>query len=607
MSKITREALLHIPRSNYCYGYDENTLHIRLRAKKGEVKSAFLRIGDQYIWDELEGGGGNLGSGGKVWISSCDIKMEKELETEYFDYFIAKYNPPTKRSRYCFIIDGIDEKLLYTEKYIINLGNEDDQKKLNDISSFFAYSYLNKIDVLKIPSWVKDTVWYQIFPDRFANGDESINPKDTKTWGTPPTNDNFMGGDLQGVIDHLDYLKDLGVTGLYFCPITMGHTNHRYDTIDYMKIDPHLGDKKTLKKLVKEAHKRGMKIMLDAVFNHIGYYSKQWQDVIKNKEKSKYKDWFYIKDINKVDTPLNKIDSKNIPYETFSCVAEMPKLNTENEEVIEYLLEVGRYFIKEFDIDAWRLDVSNEVDHSFWRQFRKEVKKIKSDVYILGEIWHNSLPWLMGDQFDAVMNYPFADALIKFFCTNEIDEIEFKYRLNDIVSNYQMQTIESGFNLLGSHDTTRVLSYCNNNKDKFKLAYLFMFTQSGAPCIYYGDEVGMTGVQTKDCEGQRECMVWDEDKQDKEILTFMKKIISLRKRYSEFKLVNNEWVLAEDKVIIVKKENISIIINNNDFEKTIDLPDYLKDKKVYDLFNEVHVNLESKLTLNPYKYLIIKN
>ena len=237
----------------------------------------------------------------------------------------------------------------------------------------------------------------------------------------------------------------------------------------------------------------------------------------------------------------------------------------------------------------------------------KEVKKIKSDVYILGEIWHNSLPWLMGDQFDAVMNYPFADALIKFFCTNEIDEIEFKYRLNDIVSNYQMQTIESGFNLLGSHDTTRVLSYCNNNKDKFKLAYLFMFTQSGAPCIYYGDEVGMTGVQTKDCEGQRECMVWDEDKQDKEILTFMKKIISLRKRYSEFKLVNNEWVLAKDKVIIVKKENISIIINNNDFEKTIDLPDYLKDKKVYDLFNEVYVNLESNLTLNPYKYLIIKN
>ena len=577
MSKITREALLHIPRSNYCYGYDENTLHIRLRAKKGEVKSVFLRIGDQYIWDELEGGGGNLGASGKVWISSSNIKMEKELETEYFDYFIAKYNPPTKRSRYSFIIEGKDEKLLYSEKYIIELGKEDDEKNLNDISSFFAYSYLNKIDILKIPSWVKDTVWYQIFPDRFANGDESINPKDTKPWGTPPTNENFMGGDLQGVIDNLDYLKDLGVTGLYFCPITMGNTNHRYDTIDYMKIDPHLGDKKTLKKLIKEAHKREMKVMLDAVFNHIGYYS--------------------IKDINKVDTPLNEINSKNIPYETFSCVAQMPKLNTENEEVIEYLLAVGKYFIKEFDIDAWRLDVSNEVDHSFWRQFRKEVKKIK----------HNSLPWLMGDQFDAVMNYPFADALIKFFCTNEINETEFKYRLNDIISNYQMQTIECGFNLIGSHDTTRVLSYCNNNKDKFKLAYLFMFTQSGSPCIYYGDEVGMTGVQTKDCEGQRECMVWDEDKQDKDILEFMKKIISLRKKYDEFKLVNNEWVLTEDNVIIVKKEEVSIIINNNDLEKIIELPHYLKDKKVYDVFNEDYINLKSKLILNPYKYLIIKN
>ncbi|HJG97041.1 MAG TPA: alpha-glycosidase, partial [Romboutsia timonensis] len=170
-----------------------------------------------------------------------------------------------------------------------------------------------------------------------------------------------------------------------------------------------------------------------------------------------------------------------------------------------------------------------------------------------------------------------------------------------------MQTIECGFNLIGSHDTTRVLSYCNNNKDKFKLAYLFMFTQSGSPCIYYGDEVGMTGVQTKDCEGQRECMVWDEDKQDKDILEFMKKIISLRKKYDEFKLVNNEWVLTEDNVIIVKKEEVSIIINNNDLEKTIELPHYLKDKKVYDVFNEDYIDLKSKLILNPYKYLIIKN
>lgn len=606
MNRITREALLHIPRSNYCYGYDENTLHIRLRAKKGEVENVILRIGDQYIWDEIEGGGGNLSASGKTWTSSSEITMEKELETEYFDYFIAKYNPPTKRSRYCFIVQGKNEKLLYTEKYITTLNNSCNDK-LNDVAAFFAYSYLNKIDVLKIPSWVKDTVWYQIFPDRFANGNESINPKDTKPWGTPPTNDNFMGGDLQGVIDHLDYLKDLGITGLYFCPITMGHTNHRYDTIDYMKIDPHLGDEETLKLLVKEAHARDMKVMLDAVFNHIGYYSHQWQDVIKNKEKSRYKDWFYIKDINKVDTPLDKMDTRNIPYETFSCVPEMPKLNTENSEVIDYLLEVGSYFIRKFDIDAWRLDVSNEVDQSFWRQFRKEIKKEHEETYILGEIWHNSLPWLMGDQFDAVMNYPFADALIKFFATNEIDAIEFKYRLNDIVANYPMQTIESNFNLLGSHDTTRVLSYCKNNKDKFKLAYLFMFMQAGAPCIYYGDEIGMSGVQTKDCEGQRECMIWDEDRQDKDILEFMKKIINLRKKYKEFKVVKNDWVVCEENTLIIRKEDISIVINNNSKEKNIKLPEYLKNRKVYDIFNEKSINLNDEITLDKYKYLIIKN
>ena len=607
MGKITREAIHHIAQSNYSYGYDNETLHLRVKTKKGEVNKVEIRIGDPYIWDEGGCDGGNMNATGGRWTGGKSYPMRKECETKYFDHWIVEYKPLTKRSRYGFILYGDEETLLFTEKRIEELDGKYDEAKLSAIGNFYCFPYLNAIDVAKTPKWVKDTVWYQIFPDRFCNGDKSIDPENVEPWGTEPTRDNFMGGDLQGVLDKLDYLCNLGINGLYFCPVFEATENHRYETIDYFKVDPALGGNEVFKKLVSEAHKRGMKIMLDAVFNHIGYYSKQWQDVIKNKEKSKYKDWFYIKDINKVDTPLNKIDSKNIPYETFSCVAEMPKLNTENEEVIEYLLEVGRYFIKEFDIDAWRLDVSNEVDHSFWRQFRKEVKKIKSDVYILGEIWHNSLPWLMGDQFDAVMNYPFADALIKFFCTNEIDEIEFKYRLNDIVSNYQMQTIESGFNLLGSHDTTRVLSYCNNNKDKFKLAYLFMFTQSGAPCIYYGDEVGMTGVQTKDCEGQRECMVWDEDKQDKEILTFMKKIISLRKRYSEFKLVNNEWVLAKDKVIIVKKENISIIINNNDFEKTIDLPDYLKDKKVYDLFNEVYVNLESNLTLNPYKYLIIKN
>ncbi|MGL4911415.1 MAG: glycoside hydrolase family 13 protein, partial [Romboutsia sp.] len=497
MKKISREALLHIPKSNYAYGYDKETLHIRMRSKKGDIKNVILRIGDPYVWDEGGAGGGNLNASGLGWIGGTNIIMEKEAETKLFDYWIVKLKPLNKRSRYCFILENDSEKILYTEKGIYELeDNENDDKKLCEISTFFGMPYLNYIDVPTVPQWVKDTIWYQIFPDRFANGNTNINQNNVEPWGSTPTSDNFTGGDLQGVIDNLDYLSDLGINGIYFCPITSGDTNHRYDTIDYMEIDPHLGDRETLKTLVKEAHKRGIKIMLDAVFNHIGYYSKQWQDVIKNKEKSIYKDWFYIKDINKVDTPLEKMDGRNLPYETFGCVPQMPKLNTENTEVIEYLLEVGRYWVREFDIDAWRLDVSNEVDHVFWRRFREEVKKIKSEVYILGEIWHNSLPWLMGDQFDSVMNYPLTDAMKDFFCTNEIDAKTFKYRINDIMVSYPIVVNEVTFNLLGSHDTTRILTFANGNEDRFKLAYLFMFTQSGCPCIYYGDEIGMEGKQS---------------------------------------------------------------------------------------------------------------
>ena len=609
MNKISREALLHIPKSNYAYGYDKEILHIRLRSKKGDIKNATLRIGDPYVWD-TGGAAGNLNSSGLGWIGASNIQMEKEAETELFDYWIAKLNPLNKRSRYCFIVQNDNEKLLYTEKGISKLkeNEEENNKKLCNISTFFGMPYLNAIDVPTVPTWVKDTIWYQIFPDRFANGNPDINPIGVEPWGSKPTQQNFTGGDLQGVIDHLDYLKELGINGIYFCPITSGNTNHRYDTIDYMQIDPHLGDEETLKNLVKEAHNRGIKIMLDAVFNHIGYYSKQWQDVIKNKEKSIYKDWFYIKDIDKVDTPLQKMDSKELPYETFACVGEMPKLNTENPEVIEYLLEVGRYWVREFDIDAWRLDVSNEVDHVFWRKFRDEVKKINPNVYILGEIWHNSLPWLMGDQFDSVMNYPLTDAMKDFFCTNNIDAEEFKYRINDVMVSYPLQVNEVTFNLLGSHDTTRVLTFANENEDKFKLAYLFMLTQPGCPCIYYGDEVGIKGLQTPTVEGQRECMVWDEDKQNKELLHFMKSIIALRKETKAFKSTSNEWIVAdkESGVIILKKEDVSIIMNNSDKFVEIELPKYLKNKETTDLFNNKTIKLDETLGLKAYEYLILK-
>lgn len=608
MKTITREAILHIPKSNYSYGYDKDTLHIRVRTKKGEVNKVTLRIGDPYNWQEGGAGGGNLNASGSNWIGAHNIEMKKEAETKYFDYWIIDYKPEYKRSRYAFILENKYEKILYGEKDIVILGMDKDEKELCNMSNFFCFPYLNNIDVAKTPSWVKDTIWYQIFPDRFSNGDKSIDPIDVEPWGATPTSDNFMGGDIQGIIDNLDYLQDLGINGIYLCPITEGNSNHRYDTIDYLKIDKYLGDETVFKKLVEKAHSRGIKIMLDAVFNHIGYFSNQWQDVIKNKENSKYIDWFYISDINSLDIELEKINKYNIGYEAFAFSGAMPKINTENAEVIDYLIEVGKYWIEKFDIDAWRLDVSNEVDHVFWRKFRQEVKAIKKDVYILGEIWHNSLPWLMGDQFDAVMNYPLTDAINEFFCENKINANEFKYRINDVLVSYPLQINEVAFNLLGSHDTSRILSLAKNNKDKVKLAYLFMLTQGGSPCIYYGDEIGMDGEHKPGVELHRKCMQWDIEKQDRDMFNFMQKIINLRKTYKEFKLTHNEWIETDelDGTIIIKKGNITIIMNNSNKEKEIILPKYLQNKRVMDLFEEKEFKINNSILSNPYGYYIFK-
>ena len=253
-----------------------------------------------------------------------------------------------------------------------------------------------------------------------------------------------------------------------------------------MEIDPQFGDKATFKRLVDVCHQHGIKVMLDAVFNHSGYYFPPFQDVLKNQEHSKYKDWFHIRDFPIITKPRPN-------YDTFAFTEQMPKLNTENAEVKEYLLNVARYWIEEFDIDGWRLDVANEVDHSFWREFRKTVKSVKPDAYILGEIWHDSMPWLQGDQFDAVMNYPFTQSALDFFAKGTINADVFAQRISHVLHSYPNNVNEVSFNLLGSHDTPRILTIANENKDRLKLLFLFQLTFIGSPCIYYGDEIGMTG------------------------------------------------------------------------------------------------------------------
>ncbi|EEY8189066.1 glycoside hydrolase family 13 protein, partial [Escherichia coli] len=331
-------------------------------------------------------------------------------------------------------------------------------------------------------------------------------------------------------------------------------------------VDPHLGGNIAFHTLIEEAHKRGIKIMLDAVFNHLGADSPIWLDVVRNGANSRYADWFWIHKFPVYpDTPKSEWDFKNFNYETFGNVIEMPKLNTENEECREYLLSIVRYWTQNFDIDGWRLDVANEVDHHFWRDFRKVIKDIKPECYILGEIWHEGTPWLRGDQFDSLMNYPLTYGIIDYFALQDTTKQEFMTSVTRSYLCYPKNITEVMFNLLDSHDTARILSVCLNDKRKVKLAYLFMLTQAGSPCIYYGSEIGIDGFKSMTLENNRKCMIWDENKQDLELRQFIRWLIRLRKKHPQWCVASIQWKDVEHPTVIAyQRDNITFFLNNSE-------------------------------------------
>ena len=572
---INKSSIMHTPKSADAYAFNTEKLHLRLRTGKGEVEKVELWIGDPYHWAEGGLDGGNLGgSEAHGWVGGTEVRMDLEGQTEYHDHWIGEFTPPKRRSRYGFLVHGKNgEKVLYGEKRIVDLTPENEEMELSNISNFFCFPYLNPRDVLTTPEWVEGTVWYQIFPERFANGRDETSPEGVMPWGTAPTNDNFMGGDLWGVIDKLDYLQDLGVNGLYFCPIFTANANHKYDTVDYMNVDPHFGGNEAFKALVKEAHARGMKIMLDAVFNHIGDQNPLWLDVVKNGKESKYADWFWINEFPVYpDTPSEQWDSWNLNYETFANVGSMPKMNTENEECRAYLLDVARHWVEEFDIDGWRLDVANEVDHEFWRDFRKVVKGIKPDCYILGEIWHEGMAWLRGEQYDSLMNYPMTQAITDFIAQDLSDKQGFINDVSRSYMSYPHNVNKAMFNLLDSHDTSRIISLCDNNLEKAKLAYLLMFTQVGSPCIYYGGEIGMTGSRGMTYDQNRRCMIWDEAEQDLEFKDFIKGLIKMRKAHPELNAPTFDWAeVNDDRCVAYKRGDLTFVINNSAEAKSVEV------------------------------------
>ncbi|MFC5702442.1 alpha-glycosidase [Cohnella faecalis] len=510
---MLKQAIYHRPKQNWAYAYDRATLHLRIRTGRGDVSAVNANWGDKYAWKE----------------TSKIEPMKLFASDDLFDYWEIAVVPPYRRMRYAFEFISGKETLYLTEK-------EFTEQLPDEPWTFFDFPYINPVDVFQPPAWVKDAVFYQIFPERFANGDPSNDPENVEPWGGTPTPKNFFGGDLQGVIDHLDHLEELGVNAIYFNPIFEATTNHKYDTRDYLKVDPQFGTNELLKELVDKCHARGIRVLLDAVFNHSGKTFPPFVDVLEKGAESKYAGWFHVREF-----PLRFEDGVQT-YDTFAFEPIMPKLNTENQEVREYLFEVARYWIEEIGIDGWRLDVANEVDHRFWRDFRDVVKKVNPDAYILGEIFHDSIPWLNGDQFDAVMNYPFTEAVLDFAARGTRDSKQFADLIGSLLASYPQQVNEVAYNLLGSHDTPRLLTLCEEDKRRMKLASVIQFTFAGTPSIYYGDEVGLTGINDPGC---RKCMEWDEEKQDRDLFGFFSELVRIRRNNRALRDGSYELLSAE--------------------------------------------------------------
>jgi len=564
------ESIFHQPYGSFAFPIDFHTIRIRLKIKKGTNVQISVSYGDRY----------------RSPLEDKIVKLAKIGFDELFDYYQGDLICQTRRVRYTFFFDFVHQAYWYGDKGIAR-----DRLLAGD----FQYAYINEKDQYIIPEWVKEGIVYQIFPERFFNGDKTNDPVKVEKWGGKPKTDNFFGGDLAGVREKLPYLADLGINVIYFTPLFASPSNHKYDTTDYYQIDPHFGDLETLKRLVNEAHRLGIKIILDAVFNHAGYQFFAFQDVLEKGENSVYKDWFYIDSFPVITQPHPN-------YETFANeVWTMPKLKTSNPAVRDYLLGVVSYWTKEAGIDGWRLDVANEVDHDFWRAFRQTVKGINPDAIIIGEVWHDAEPWLEGDQYDGVMNYLFRDAVYEFIGKRTIGATTFVSRLNKARMKYRDQANFSMFNLIDSHDTERFLTTVDEKVSRLKLAALIQFTYLGMPMLYYGDEIGMTGNNDPDC---RKTFEWNEKKQDKELKKYYQKLAAIRKEEKSLTHGDFQLVAVDElkQVVIYKRvyqeEEIYIVINNSLTEQTITIP-VASTTKLQDLLNgTTYLAIDNNFVIN---------
>lgn len=569
-------ALYHQTTVPYAYPLDGEHLYVRLRAAKGDLSEVKLYYRDRYQWPVL-----------------YKIKtMKKSYGDKLFSYYDTTVALHRNRYAYYFVLRSKEGK-----RYVMDERGIWEKKP--KVLRPYQYPYIAGEDVYHGADWLKEAICYQIFPDRFHRGEGSHQVIDERTlapWGGRPTTKNHFGGNIKGITEKIPYLKELGVTLLYFTPIFTSSSNHKYNTRDYMEIDPKFGSLGETKELVRRCHEEGIRVVFDAVFNHTGEDFFAFQDVLEKGETSDYADWYHIDSY-----PVSRAKAN---YYTFANgVSYMPKVNLKNRGIREYFLEVARYWIREVDIDGYRLDVCDELSHDFLKELRKVVKEEKEDAVLIGEIMHEAEAFLDGTELDSIMNYPFRHAMLDTFAREELSLTEFFQVLLKNQVLYREDITKQMLNLLGSHDVPRFLSEAGGSKKKLMLATAFQFLYKGVPYVYYGDEIGLTGGKDPLC---RKCMIFEEDRQDTLLLSFFKAIIRVRKEnpvltYGDFKLNR-----VEEKTFHFTRENESermeVFFNLAPDERRIPIDKNLHGTNV---MTHEEVNLDGSCLLQGVSFLAV--
>ncbi len=496
----------HLPWAPDAYPVSPTALSLALTVQGPPVAAVWVHYGDRYQTRRNR--------------LQAMVKVGRSLAG---DVYQAEVELPTGRFQYLFeLVTAAGETIVWGANGAgSDLGRDEP----------FQFARILERDAPKVPSWVATAVGYHIFPDRFFRPLDADEPSPRRTgWDSVPKRTSFYGGTLRGIREKLPYLADLGITLLYLTPIFRSPSNHRYDTQDYYAVDPRLGSEQDLIDLVAASHSLGMKVILDAVFNHTSDRFFAFREAVRRGPGSTYWDWYFF------------ADGERVNYETFGvAIPSMPKLNFANPAVEDYFLRVAVYWLQKAGIDGWRLDVANEVDHVFWRTFRERVKAQNPEALIVGEVWHDPTPWLGGDQFDGTMNYPFRQILLDYFTAGKLSVAEMARRLDTIRYRQTLPATTASWNLLGSHDTERILTLVDADMRRWRLLMVLLMTWTGIPMLYYGDELGMIGGPDPLC---RAAMPWERTADLPSTHAILRALIGLRS--TEPALQQGDLILDHD-------------------------------------------------------------